>query len=397
MAQLLFPLHLPEQGVSPLKQYTDVKSKSSRQRNVLSENWKFQVDIKDIGEREHWFMKDFNACDWGKVQVPSPWDCYETALWEYEGIGWYMTTISPDDFTNNKRNSILFHRVMYYSKVWLNGEFIGENIGGYLPFDFNITNHLKRGVVNTLVLRVDNKPRPEWLPGAKQIEWIQYGGILDKVELINTAYTYIEDLAIRTTLKKGGALISCMVNVANESDDATEIKLDIAITKKEVIINKTVDIRIKSNKSTTVNIDLTLDNPDGWSPDSPFLYIATATLRKNDEIIDDLTDRFGIRELRVEGTSIMLNDKPVNIKGVNRYDDYGRYGPVVPEKLLREELALMKSVGINFIRMHYPQSPDLLSLYDEYGFMVMEENTMCWWGSKLVWRDDAKFRYSSIR
>src|SRR5690349_20970275 len=90
--------HLPEPDVSPGKRNTDIKSKSCRKKNVLSENWKFQVDIKDIGEREHWFMKDFNACDWGKVQVPSPWDCYEAALWEYEGIGWYMTMINPDDF-----------------------------------------------------------------------------------------------------------------------------------------------------------------------------------------------------------------------------------------------------------------------------------------------------------
>src|SRR4051812_17414281 len=75
-----------------------VKIKSQRKKIVLSDNWKFQPDIKDIGEGEHWFIKDFNGCDWGKVQVPSPWDCYETALWEYEGIGWYMTTINPDDF-----------------------------------------------------------------------------------------------------------------------------------------------------------------------------------------------------------------------------------------------------------------------------------------------------------
>jgi beta-glucuronidase len=82
----------------------------------------------------------------------------------------------------------------------------------------------------------------------------------------------------------------------------------------------------------------------------------------------------------VEGTSILLNGKPLIIKGTHRYDAYDRLGPNPPEKLLREELALMKSVGINTIRVHYPQSPDLISLFDEYGFMMMEEIPLNWWG-----------------
>ena len=103
-------------------------------------------------------------------------------------------------------------------------------------------------------------------------------------------------------------------------------------------------------------------------------------LTKNGSKIDDLTDRFGIRQVSVEGTSILLNGKPIIIKGTHRYDAYDRFGPNPPEKLLREELALMKSVGINTIRVHYPASPDLLDLFDEYGFMMMEEIPLNWWG-----------------
>jgi beta-glucuronidase len=110
------------------------------------------------------------------------------------------------------------------------------------------------------------------------------------------------------------------------------------------------------------------------------LYTITARLKKNDVVFDDITDRIGIRKVSTEGTSILLNGKQITIKGVNRYDEYGQFGPNVPEELLRKELALMKSVGINTIRVHYPQSPELLSLYDEFGFIMLEEVPINWWG-----------------
>jgi beta-glucuronidase len=141
-------------------------------------------------------------------------------------------------------------------------------------------------------------------------------------------------------------------------------------------------VRCKPNETTKVNIDFALEHAELWSPDTPVLYTASLSLSKNGSSIDDLTDRFGIRQVRAEGTSILLNGKPIIIKGTHRYDAYDRLGPNPPEKMLREELTLMKSVGINTIRVHYPASPELLNLYDEYGFMMLEEIPLNWWGNK---------------
>jgi beta-glucuronidase len=269
---------------------------------------------------------------------------------------------------------------MYYSKVWLNGEYIGENIGGYLPFSFDVTNYLKPGQENKLVVKVDNKPRIEWLPAAKQIEWMQYGGILQTVKLVGTSHTYIDDFTVRTDLVNGGARINCIVTVVNESDAASEMELDIEIARGTDITKKSAKLQCKPNDSTKFSVDLVMNHAELWSPDRPVLYTATARLKKNDVLIDDITDRIGIRKVSIEGTSILLNGKPITIKGVNRYDEYGNFGINVPEEILRKELALMKSVGINTIRVHYPQSSDLLSLYDEFGFMMIEEVPLNWWG-----------------
>jgi hypothetical protein len=117
---------------------------STRKIEVLTDNWRFQVDIRDIGEKKGWFKDDFDRNDWAKVTVPQAWDCYETALWGYEGIGWYSVTIDPTDFIPGKRIEIIFNRVLYYSKVWINGQYIGENLGGYLPFSFDVTKYLNQ-------------------------------------------------------------------------------------------------------------------------------------------------------------------------------------------------------------------------------------------------------------
>ncbi len=371
----LYGFKAENQNNSP---YAVENQRSVRKIRVLSSDWRFQLDIRDVGEKEKWFDKDLG--DWGKMTVPLAWNCYDDALWQYEGIGWYTTIINPDESITGKKTDIVFGRVMYYSKVWVNGEFIGENIGGYLPFRFDITKYLKPGQENKLVVRVDNRPRINWLPAAEQIEWIQYGGILQPVKLVSTSQTYIDDLTVRTIPDKKGASINCIISLTNETATEDEMNVDLNISRNSVIINKSVKVRCKPNDITKVRIDFILENAELWSPETPVLYTASASLSKNGNKIDDLTDRFGIRQVSVEGTSILLNGKAITIKGTHRYDAYDRLGPNPPEKFLREELALMKSVGINTIRVHYPASTELLDLFDEYGFMMMEEIPLNWWG-----------------
>jgi len=356
------------------------KDQSIRKAVTLSDNWRFQIDIRNIGEEEGWFRDGFDRNSWGEQTVPQAWDCYETALWGYEGIGWYSTTINPEDFDPGKRTVVEFGRVMFYSKLWINGEYIGENIGGYLPFSFDITKYLKPGQENSLVVRVDNKPRMEWLPGGKQIEWIQYGGILEPVKLTGTTLTYIDDFTVQTDLADGKARLNCIASVVNETGATTEMNLEIEIARGNNVVKKDVRLHYNANDSITARVEIEIDHPELWSPETPVLYTAKARLKNDGSVTDEVCDRIGLRTIRTEGTSILLNGKPIKIKGVNRYDEYGRMGPTVPEETLRAELELMKSVGINTIRVHYPQSPDLISLYDEYGFMMMEEVPLNWWG-----------------
>ena len=122
-----------------------------------------------------------------------------------------------------------FGRVMYHAKVWLNGRFLGENVGGYLSFALDVTDKLG-DAANHLVLRVDNRPRIDWLPAAKQIEWVQYGGILQPVRVETTERIFLSDLAIQAIPKGEGASVSCSIALNNsEEADASDVVLKISI------------------------------------------------------------------------------------------------------------------------------------------------------------------------
>jgi beta-glucuronidase len=123
-----------------------------------------------------------------------------------------------------------------------------------------------------------------------------------------------------------------------------------------------------------------LARAETWSPDHPALYTLVATLERGGTVIDRISSTFGVRTIAARGRRILLNGRPLKIKGVNRYDEFGRFGPNPPRDLVEDEVRLMKATGINLIRAHYPQSPEFLDLCDRAGLLFFEELPINWWG-----------------
>ena len=202
---------------------------ASRSSVELADNWRFQIDIPDIGEKENWQATTFDRSKWSKVEVPKAWDLFDDALWGYEGVGWYSTEIAAGLATEGKVQRLKFGRVNYHAKVWLNGEFLGENLNGYLPFEFDVTGKLLPGAANQLVVRVDNAARLTWLPGAKKIEWMLYGGILEPVVLETISQVYISDLTIHAVPNGAGAIVDGTVELTSRASEATPVTLRTSI------------------------------------------------------------------------------------------------------------------------------------------------------------------------
>jgi len=355
-----------------------------RQTTGISAGWRFTVDIEKIGEAEQWFREDFGHSAWSRIVVPRAWALHEEAMWGYEGVGWYAVKIPPSVAAPSRVQTLRFGRVMYHTKVWLNGEPLGENIGGYLPFEFDVTGKLRPNRDNTLVLRVDNKPRLQWLPAARNIEWMQYGGILEPVVIETTARTAITDLAVRAVPAGTGATVDCEVEIASREAVGRTLTLRLAVASA----TQSTRLRLEAGQTARQRMVLTLPNAQRWSPQTPFLYTLVASLEDGGGTVDAVSTRFGVRKIETRGRDILLNGEPLYVKGVNRYDEYGRYGVNPPRELVAADLKRMKSAGVNFVRVHFPQSPELISLYDEMGFLMMEEVTINWWGNGFSGQGD---------
>src|SRR5574340_1705048 len=254
-----------------------------------SAGWRFQLDVTNLGEKEPWYGKDYDRSRWMSVALPKAWDLFDEALWGYEGIGWYATSLPAAVARKDKVQRLKFGRVNYHSKVWLNGELVRENVNGYLPFEFDLTGKLRTDAPNLLVLRVDNRPRLTWLPGAKQIEWIQYGGILEPVTLESSAKVYISDLTINAVPEGAGASVSCSVEITSRETEEKEIALRLAVGG-EPKPAAPVRVKIAPGERTVRQVSIPLAKANRWSPDTPFLYRLTAVIESG-RAVDRLTDR----------------------------------------------------------------------------------------------------------
>jgi beta-glucuronidase len=358
-----------------------------RASREITTGWRFQIDAHDLGERDRWYVAGFDRSGWTAVEVPRAWDCFDPALRGYEGVGWYSVALDGSWGRAGKVQHLTFGRVMYHAKVWLNGELLGDHEDGYLPFAFDVTGKLEDSV-NHLVLRVDNRPRVDWLPAAKQIEWVQYGGILQPVRVESTGRIFLSDVAIRAIPQGDGAAVSCSVVVnTRPGADAAGVVLKIGVvggeqSEQAVPLARVVAsaLPVATGATSRQELALTLAKATTWSPDSPALYTLIATLEQGGVEIDRLVSLFGIRMIEACGRQLLLNGRPLKIRGVNRYDEYGHWGPNPPEGLVADELRMMKRAGVNLIRTHYPQAPEFLTLCDRLGILFLEELPINWWG-----------------
>jgi beta-glucuronidase len=383
VSQLLLSTHLLLQcGLASAA--WEAQAFEPRDVREVSSGWRFQIDTHDVGESERWYDPGADRSSWRDVVVPGAWDLIDESMRGHEGIGWYSVTIDGSWARAGKVQHLNFGRVMYHARVWLNGELLGEHVDGYLPFSFDVTGKLTK-IKNELVVRVDNQARIEWLPAAKQIEWVQYGGILQPVRLESTARLFLSDCEIHAVPVGGGAKISFAVSV-HAREDADLVSLHVSVSSDE---RSAQVVRFATRAGTTSRHEagLTLPNAAPWSPESPVLYTLVALLERDRVVVDRLDVPFGVRTISAHGHQLLLNGKPLKVRGVNRYDEFGSYGPNPPPRLVDDELRLMKKAGINLIRSHYPQAPDFLLLCDRLGMLFLEELPINWWGVEWWGKD----------
>lgn len=335
----------------------------------LNGTWQFLAS-NEVDESE---ILSGSYSTWDTITVPGNWDTRKKYS-EYVGKGYYQKTFNVPDNWVGKHIRIKFDAVYETSKVWLNGKLLGEHVGGYLPFEFDITEDVQLGKANSVVVMADNT--------YKRGAWWAWGGISRNVALLadeNIRMVY-QHITSEPDFDKGSINFTIKYKVENKGN--TPLTAHI-IPQIENILLDSLKIKIDKNATaiSTLKFERNLSDFKLWHFNDPNLYQLTSQLMVGEKLADMTMDKFGIRKFEVRGEQFYLNNGPVRMNGVNRVHDHPDYGNTEPDHLIASDMHDIKALGCNFSRlMHAPLSKNLLKLCDSIGFLIVEEIP--------VWGDD---------
>ena len=349
----------------------------SREVQTLQTDWKF---IKGSQENAH--LVDVDDSHWQSVSIPHDWAISgpfildgdgSTGKLPWKGEGWYRKKLNIPVEMKKKQIYLICDGIMAFPKIFINGKLVGAWDYGYNSFYFDITDFIKSDQENILAIHVDTRNHDSrWYPGA---------GIFRKIQLIaiNPIHVGIWGTYITTpTIKPHYADVRVMTTVHNKSDQPSgDILVEHIVMNPQGndIATKAINVSLKSGGIKDLEETITLTDPQRWDIEHPYLYQIKTNIKKKDEILDSYLSTFGIRKIRFTADhGFYLNDRRVQLKGVNLHHDHGPLGAAFYPRAMERQLEIMKSMGCNAIRTsHNVAAPELLDLCDKMGLLVFNE------------------------
>ena len=346
---------------------------------LLNGEWNYIVDVQEEGYYDYrmkpmqwgFFLnakpqkpEDLIEYDFDKspkMQIPGDWNTQDERLFFYEGTVWFKKSFQAVPM-EECRTLLYFGAVNYDCHVWVNGKKAGHHVGGFTPFNFDISDLLIEGE-NTVIVKVDNKRHAEAVP-TLIFDWWNYGGITRDVMLVKVPPVYLEDYNLQLTSLEGRQLsFSVKLNKA-EADHTVTLNIP------ELKIKKT----IKTAADGTASINMKA-KPQLWCPENPKRYQVEITLDNS-----TIADSIGFRKIETRGKQILLNGKPIFLKGISIHEEKpnggGRANGTEDAHTL---LSWAKELGCNFVRLaHYPHNEYMVREAERMGLMVWSE-IPCYW------------------
>ena len=322
---------------------------------------------KKVDNINTWKEYDFDLSP--VMAIPGDWNTQDEKLFHYEGMVWFRHKFLAEK-EDSTHQFLYFGASNYLTRVYLNGKYVGTHEGGYTPFNFEISDKLADGE-NTLVVAVDNKRLPERIPTII-CDWFNYGGITRDVMLVKTPLSFIR--TYKVGLKPGTddtvAAEICM------NEKAAGQKVSLSIPELKIELSGTTDENGIARFEKKAKISL-------WNPENPKLYAVSVKSET-----DAINDEIGFRTIETKGTQILLNGKPIFLRGISIHEEAafrsGRIAKVEEDRIL---LGWAKELGCNYVRLaHYPHNEQMVREAEKMGLLVWSEIPVYW---TILWdRED---------
>ena len=376
---------------------TQISNVTARHTTSLNGQWNYIVDVQEEGYYDYrmnlnrwgFFLnakpqqpEDLIEYDFDKaptMQIPGDWNTQDERLFFYEGTVWFKRSFEWHQ-TAGRRTLLYFGAVNYDTHVYVNGKHAGHHVGGFTPFNMDVTEMLKDGE-NVLIVKVDNKRRAENVPTII-FDWWNYGGITRDVCLVDVAETYIENFSLQ------------LDKVANGKKRTLDfsLKLNKPVADQQVTLS-IPELKVKQQFVTdaegqiaTSDIRLQTSKLILWSPETPKRYRVEVSMNG-----ETLVDSIGFRTIETRGKQLLLNGKPIFLKGISIHEEKpnggGRANGTGDAHTL---LSWAKELGCNFVRLaHYPHNEYMVREAERMGIMVWSE-IPCYW--TIDWKNPETFK-----
>ena len=288
------------------------------------------------------------------------------------GEGWYRYELTPDNSWKQKRVVLDFEGIMLVGDVWLNGEHVGKTDYGYLGFEIDISDKLKYGSKNEILVCASTM-------GAENSRWYTGGGLFRDVRIITTgAGLFFARHPLYITTRDNRTVSVQAEIVCREKIPVIRYGLRILDNGGNCVAETRGDLKFNAKWRDREYRLAPVDVADArlWSCETPYLYTAEVTLYDADgNVLDQTCERFGIRTIEFSPEfGLKLNGKKVLLKGWANHHTLGALGAANYPRAIAKRIDLMKSFGFNHVRTsHNPYSEAFLRLCDEKGLLVVDE------------------------
>ena len=359
----------------------------------LNGEWNYIVDVQEEGYYDYrmnptrWGFfqnakpqkpEDLIEYDFDKsptMRIPGDWNTQDERLFFYEGTVWFKKSFQAVPM-QDVRTLLYFGAVNYDCHVYVNSRHVGRHIGGFTPFNYDISDLLKEGE-NTIIVKVDNKRHAEDVP-TQIFDWWNYGGIIRDVKLVKVTPVYLEDYSLQ--LQKADAKAKNREISFSAKLNKAEAGHSITVSIPELKLKKTLTTdsngAIHSSLITIHSKKLSL-----WSPESPKRYRVDVSLDTS-----TISDSIGFRTIETRDKQILLNGQPIFLKGISIHNEKpnggGRANTAEDARTL---LGWAKELGCNFVRLaHYPHHEEMVREAEKMGILVWSEIPVYW---TIAWKN----------